>query len=272
MTIAPITTSTRMGTTPGTLCAGDDLRLANSDGWLNGTLSTLTMVSGTATPSGTGTGLIYETYSSAVAAYVSGGQASATPLTSTISRVTTGAAIGASVMLPASAPGLDILVINSAANSITVFGSGSDTLNGLASGVGVSQMISSMVLYACTTLGAWFTEGIGTGFNGGLPTVSFTEGITAVSGASGLAVPLTTVLNRVTTCGTSGYGVKLPIAGPGLEITVVNAGAQTLAIYPASGDQINALGASSGAYGVIATKTATFFSTVTGQWHTLLSS
>lgn len=53
------------------------------------------------------------------------------------------------------------------------------------------------------------------------------------------ATALTTDLNRVTTVTTTGDGVKLPSAAAGLEITIINSGANALQVWPASGDAID---------------------------------
>ena len=67
-------------------------------------------------------------------------------------------------------------------------------------------------------------------------------GITAfATGGQGSATALTKEFNNVTTCATAGDSVALPAAVIGLSITVKNSGAASLAVFPASGDSINAL-------------------------------
>ncbi len=218
------------------------------------------------------TGLLYESAADTVTAHAGGGQANATALTAEVNKVTTVATAGDSVMLPASAPGLTIFVINGSSNPMQVFGAGTDTIDGVATGTGVSQMQGSSTIYSCTTAGAWSTNGIGTGYAGSLPTVSSTNAITAhAGGGQGSATPLTTVLNRITTVASANDSVLLPASAPGLQITVTNAAAtNSMNVFPASGEIINALSANT-AFGVAAGKTATFSCSVTGQWHSLLS-
>lgn len=217
-------------------------------------------------------GLFYESAADGLTAHAGGGQANATPLSKELNRVSTVATAGDSVVLPASAPGLTIIVINNGANSCQVFGLGTDTIDGVAAATGVSQMPGSSVIFTCTAAGAWSTNGIGTGYAGSLPTVSYTDAITAhAGGGQGSALQLTTVLNRITVVGTAADSVKLPVAAPGLQITVTNGAASNSAnVFPSTGDQINALGANA-AFALAAGKTATFYSTVAGQWHALLS-
>lgn len=107
---------------------------------------------------------------------------------------------------------------------------------------------------------------------GSLPVYSASDALTAhAGGGQANALALTSVINRVTTVGTAGDSVVLPVATPGLEITVINAAAaNSMNVFPASGDKINALAANA-AFAVAATKVVTFYSTVAGQWHSQLT-
>ena len=106
------------------------------------------------------------------------------------------------------------------------------------------------------------------------PAQQVTVGITAhAGGGQALAVPLTTAINRVAVCATIGDSVVLPsTAGNiGVVVTVINAGAQSLNVFPAgSVDQIDALGAAT-ARAVAAGKTCEFIYVAAGQIHALLS-
>jgi hypothetical protein len=195
-------------------------------------------------------------------------QAAATALTGEINKVTSGSG---GVTLPASLAGLDVYVINQSGSPIQVYGLGADTIDGQVATAGVQQMNGSMCIYSCATAGAWFSNGIGTGYAGQYPTLSYTNGITAhAGGGQGSAVPLTTVINRVTTVGTAGDSVVMPASAPGMQIMVANAAANSMNVFPASGDAINALGANA-AYALAAGKTATLYCANAGQWHALLS-
>lgn len=69
-----------------------------------------------------------------------------------------------------------------------------------------------------------------------------TAGILAASTQTQAAATLLgSAINEVATVGTAGDGVKLPIAEAGLDITVINNGANDVDIYPNTSDQINAL-------------------------------
>lgn len=206
-----------------------------------------------------------------ITAFATGGQTSATLLTLQQSRVTTVATAGDSVKLPPSVPGLELLVINHGANSMQVYGSGTDTIDDVATATGVSQMVNSLVIYTCTTAGAWYSNGIGTGFAGQFPTVSFANGITAfATGGQTNAVLLTSVINRVTTVGTAADSVKLPVSAGGMQITVTNAAAaNSMNVFPNTGETINALSANT-AFALAAGKTAAFSCAVAGAWHAVL--
>jgi hypothetical protein len=208
-----------------------------------------------------------------VTANPGGGQSGATPicLNSDIARVTTVATAGDSVLLPPAVAGLDLLVINHGAKPMQVYGNGTDTIDDVAAATGVAQMAGSVTIYACTVAGAWYSNGIGTGYAGSFPTQSYQDAMTAhAGGGQGSATAISTVMSRFTTVATAGDSSVLPASKPGMTLTVINAGAASMNVFPATGEQINALGAN-GAFAVAAGKTCQFYCTVAGQWHTLLS-
>lgn len=75
----------------------------------------------------------------AVTAHAGGGQASATPLTQSVNTVGTVATAADSVSLPLAQAGLTVTVFNTSATSMQVFGSGTDTINNVATATGVAQ-------------------------------------------------------------------------------------------------------------------------------------
>lgn len=217
------------------------------------------------------TGYLTQAVADNVSAHAGGGQGAATALTAQINRITTVATAGDSVKLPASAVGLEIVAANNGANPMQVYGAGSDTINGVASATGVSQMPNSVVTYVCTTSGAWLANGIGTGYAAGLPTASCQNNIAAAGTTQGNATALVAAINRVTTVAANS-GVALPASAGGLSIAVVNATTTNgLNVYPAdtSGDTINGQAANA-PFSVPPGKTATFVCAASGQWHTVL--
>lgn len=98
------------------------------------------------------------------------------------------------------------------------------------------------------------------------------NGLTAHAGggqASGLL--LTASINRITTVTSANDSVKLPPSVAGTSITVINAAAaNSMNVYPSSGEAINAIAADS-PFAMVANKTATFHCAVAGTWNSILT-
>lgn len=85
--------------------------------------------------------------------------------------------------------------------------------------------------------------------------------------ASGTLVPLNAANVAVTSAGVA-YSVTLPKALAGYEIDIVcTTATNTVAVFPAPGDAINAIAANSGLT-MSALTSATFICLVNGQWYT----
>lgn len=219
-------------------------------------------------------GYLIEPSLAGITAHASGGQSSATQLSNEVNQIATVATAGDSVKLPPSIAGLTIMVINNGSKPAQVYGSGTDTINGVATSTGVSQMPNSVAFYVCPVAGTWYCEGQGTGYSGSLPTNSFVDGVTAsTTHTQAGGVSIGSVITRVTTA-SSNDALTLPVSAGGLVLTVINASSSTIAIYPNAGgtgsETINALAANA-AYTLATTKVVQFICTVPGQWHTLLS-
>lgn len=93
------------------------------------------------------------------------------------------------------------------------------------------------------------------------------------TGGQASATPLPAAISRVTTVATAGDSVKLPSTKglTGLTILVVNAAANSLNVYPSSGEAVDNLGANN-PKAVAGTKSCDFTCTGDGQWHAVLSS
>jgi hypothetical protein len=235
-----------------------------------------TQVAPLADPRLTAPNLIQETAADGVVARAGGGQANATAITTQTTRVITVAAPGDSVVLPPSQPGLELIIINHGINPMQVYGLGSDMINDVASATGVSQMQGSVVIYTCVSTGAWYTEGLATGYatgNGGaFQTFSSIDNIAArAGGGQALATALTAMQNRITTVASAGDSVKLPPSTTGMSLTVINAAAaNSVNVFPASGESIDALSLNA-ARAIAANKTSEFFCVTAGQWHSLIT-
>lgn len=185
---------------------------------------------------------------------------------SEINRFTTVTA-GTGAQLPPAQPGLTIAVINHGANSLQVYGNGSDTINDVSGSTGVAQMANSIVLFMCTSAGAWYTVDLASGFASGFPTVAYANNLTAAGSVQSQATPITTPIAEFGTVAASTGGL-LPPSAPGMQVTVINNGANTLKVYPSGTDQINALGTSAAFSMSTPPVVDLFYCTAAGQWWT----
>jgi hypothetical protein len=208
-----------------------------------------------------------------VVAHAGGGQGAATQLNTQTSRIITVATAADSVMLPPSTPGLELLVINHGANSMQVFGTSPDTIDDQATATGVAQMANSLVIYTCATAGAWYTEGLATGFakSSGLQTLTYSAITNNVTNTQASGTAIASQICIVTNSSNPG-SVTLPVSAPGLSITVRNTSATNVTnVFPNAGgtttETINALSANA-AYAMTGIVGTTFNCVVAGQWYT----
>lgn len=193
-------------------------------------------------------------------------QAGAFQTTAQTIRLTTVAA-NTGILLPPSFAGLEVLVINHGANACQCYGSGTDTIDDVATATGVSQMANSLVIYTCATAGKWYSEGLATGYGGsGLQTVSFADNVSAAGTTQGTATVLVPrMITNVTTIPASS-GVLLPASAAGMVLTINLAVAVALSIYPNGSEKINALAASAPLVTSAATQAIIFYCFTAGQW------
>jgi hypothetical protein len=81
-------------------------------------------------------------------------QATATPITQALANIATTPS-GTGVVLPASKAGMQIFLANNGANTLTVYGNSSDTINGSATTTITS---TSTLLFFCAVAGNWLTR------------------------------------------------------------------------------------------------------------------
>lgn len=89
-------------------------------------------------------------------------------------------------------------------------------------------------------------------------------------GGQASATQLDEVFSSVDTVATAADSVKLPKAKAGMFRVAKNTSANSMNVYPATGEAINALGANA-AYAVATVKAVIFFCPVDGQWQTILT-
>lgn len=110
----------------------------------------------------------------AVTAHAGGGQGSATALTNTVNHVTVVATTADSVKLVPAFPGFFQIVTNDTANNMQVFGSGTDTINNVATGTGVVQNAGITTLYSSPVAGKWYATSLASGGGGSVTSVALT--------------------------------------------------------------------------------------------------
>jgi hypothetical protein len=137
---------------------------------------------------------------------------------------------------------------------------------GLTAGIGstaVRQDLSGRDLYTKTGSGdtAWTR----------LPLLSTADSLTALAGGAQAGTALSAAINRVTTVASAADSVQLPVSVAGRSVVVVNAAAaNAMAVFPQTGDAINALAANA-SLSVAANKTVLFYCTAAGRWHSILT-
>lgn len=98
------------------------------------------------------------------------------------------------------------------------------------------------------------------------------NGVTAATGSTqATGVPVTAAVTRVTTVAVAGDSLTLPKAVPGVSLVVINAAAaNSMDVFPAVGDAINALSADA-ALAVAANKTVLLVCAVDGTWNAVVT-
>ena len=89
-----------------------------------------------------------------IIAFATGGQVSATPLTTSINQISTVGTIGDSVVLPSAVAGMRISIINTGANACDVFPAVDDSI-GAGGDTAISLATQSGITYACYDSTNW---------------------------------------------------------------------------------------------------------------------
>lgn len=140
----------------------------------------------------------------------SGTQSNSTVLTSRVNRISTVNTAGDGIELPLlSSAGTIVIIVNDTTNYISVYGSGTDTINDVATATGIKQPGDSIVAYIGATpapAGKWYTLGLGLGYADG------TNGAVTFPGSQTLGVaPATnsagTVITNAAALPAGGYSI-----------------------------------------------------------------
>lgn len=101
---------------------------------------------------------------------------------------------------------------------------------------------------------------------GSLPIFSFADNLTAHSGGTkAAAFQLTALVNNVATVAAVGDSVLLPVATPGLDVTVINSGANPMQVFGAGSDTINGVATATGVVQIQAS-VVVYSCTAAGKW------
>lgn len=95
------------------------------------------------------------------------------------------------------------------------------------------------------------------------------NGVTAGLGPQGVAPIIANTVTRFTTVDPPQQSTTLPPSVAGMQATVINAGANSLNIYPSKGDQINSLGIDAPLV-LPAGKSAQLTCAVEGEWNAIV--
>jgi len=133
--------------------AANTTNLQNGDGWTH--LRNLELLENLQVD-----GVTFDSVQTATTAHAGGGQTNATQLSATLNNVTVAATAADSVKLLPSALGLTQTVTNNGANAIQIFGTSPDTINGVATGTGISLPAGATAKFTVYALGNW-VEGLG---------------------------------------------------------------------------------------------------------------
>jgi uncharacterized protein (DUF2252 family) len=90
-----------------------------------------------------------------ITATAGGTKAAARPITADASRISVCATAADSVLLPPALKGSVVFLANDGVASCQVFGQGTDTIDGVATGTGKALAAAKRGIYVCITTGAW---------------------------------------------------------------------------------------------------------------------
>lgn len=116
----------------------------------------------------------------AITAFATGGQASATALTSTINSITVCATAADSVKLPTATAGSIIQVSNLGAQYANIYPATGDLIDALAANAAISIPVGGSLFFTCAVTGSWKSVG-----NGKVSDAKFTTGTTTTTFTAG---------------------------------------------------------------------------------------
>jgi hypothetical protein len=152
------------------------------------------------------------------------------------------------VTLPVATTGRRIIIVNKGANPINVFPATGAAIDALSTNASTQIPVDGVLEFNAASTTRWYSYSSLTLTSPLITTpslvaakVSTTANVTAGSNSQGQGA-LTSDYNVITSAASSPSGVTLPTATTGRKVLIVNKGANTVNVYPASGAAIDALG------------------------------
>lgn len=141
--------------------------------------------------------------------------------------------------------------------------------------IGSTRRYLGMTVFVLATLKFWqlqagITNGDWVDITASSAAVTASNGLTAFAGggqASATALP--SKINRVTTVATAADSVKLPAATAGSDVLVINDGANSMNVYPQTGESIDSLAVNAAYAQSILVKGVRYVCSVAGLWRAL---
>ena len=165
-----------------------------------------------------------------VTAHSGGGRTNAFVVTASITNVTTVASGADSLVLPAAGLNLgkSFTIYNNGANALTLYGNGSDTINGIAGATGVSVAPGNVTVVQAIASGVWIGDATG-GAVSSIVLDGATSGTTTLQ-ASAIAGTTTQTFAPVTgtVASTSGSNLAIVDIYRGTALTITNSVTPTL--------------------------------------------
>jgi hypothetical protein len=151
------------------------------------------------------------------------------------------------VTLPATTTGRRIIIVNKGANPINVYPAAGSGIDALATNASVQIPVDGVLEFNAASTTRWYSFSSLTLTSPLITTpslvaakVSTTANVTAGSSSQGQG-PLTSDYNVITSAASNPSGVTLPTATTGRKVLIVNKGANSVNVFPASGAAIDAL-------------------------------
>lgn len=180
------------------------------------------------------------------------------PLTAEVNIVSTVANASDTVTLRLATQGRTQFIRNNGANVLQIYPATGDAINGGSVNASVTLNPGAAVRFVTADATNWYAD---------FEDLHTTEtGITASTTQTQGQRPLTKRINIISTCANANDTVTLPSAVAGMEVYIRNNGAQTLKIFPASGDNINGTGANT-AVTLAAAASVTYRTADTTNWY-----